>query len=188
MLPLSINSLHFHRSLRCSKAIFLVFLFNIDPDVRFSCENIDKSRIKVFVNTTFPYNILMRRTSQGAQAHKRNPQKSNRKYRNSDTSACFRSISAATACLLVGSCRFAVARNFSVFPMIFYPLYKSTNRTEYSYTVVPRYPLGSSMLHFIGWRHDHDDSRFNEVRKLRKSFEAKNSRFDFARMAPVQMN
>ena len=40
----------------------LDFFFNTDLGVWFSCENIDKSCIKVFANTTFPYNILIKIT------------------------------------------------------------------------------------------------------------------------------
>ena len=49
---------------------------------------------------------------------------------------------------------FALAKNFAVYPM-----------------------GGSSCCIFIGWRHDNDDRRFNEMRKPWKSFEVKNSRF-----------
>ena len=36
---------------------------------------------------------------------------------------------------------------------------------------------GSSILPFIGWRHDRIDTRLNEVRKLEISWEAENPRF-----------
>ena len=68
---------------------------------------------------------------------------------------------------------FAVTRNFVAHD--FYPPYNSTNRqltflANFTYTACVTILLKGSMLRCIICWHDHDESRFNKVRKAVKSF------------------